>query len=454
MKALLKITDASGRQWEQVLVAGATFTIGRAPDNEIVLDDPHASRHHAHIRFSDDGEFLIVDGSYVNGEIHRSGNKVYVNGEEKLDHALQNGDRITIGKSLIKFKQPRKPQKPPAWPDNTLKGNRESYTIDRSRPFAYGRISVFFKGLDQKGDHVCIKVFRDPPRTFRKSLLQEFLREVTAQMTIKHPNILPIKDFGVGTADNPAPFLVLPMCEEGDLRSLMKSRSFMPLNSALPILEQIALALDHAHACGFIHGDIKPENILLTEQAGHCYLSDFGMSKYFQIVERMSVSGDIYERGGGGTTSYLSPEEIDEGRQSPRSDIYALAIVAYELLTGSLPFDVSVPPFKQMRQKIDGKLMDPFQVNAALPQSTRDALLQALNVDSEKRPGSAFEFFQNLTRGVPVGQRPTDPGNSDGRKKFWTSWEPSTKAAIITALIAALAGIITAIIAIIPQLRK
>jgi serine/threonine protein kinase len=446
--ALLKITDASGRQSHQSLASQTTCTIGRAPDNQIVLDDPRASRYHAHIRPEDDGSFVIIDGVDVNGEIHRSANKIYINGEQSFEHRLENGDRITIGASTITFELE---ERRADMYDNTLKGNRESYTIDRSRPFAYGRISVFFKGLDQKGDTVCIKVFRDPPKTSKKSLLPEFLREVTAQMTIKHPNILPIRDFGVGTSQ---PFLVLPMCEEGDLRSLMKARSFMPLNSALPILEQIALAIDHAHACGFIHGDIKPENILLTEKTAHCYLSDFGMSKYFQIVEMMSSGADLTDRGGGGTTYYLSPEQIDEGRQSPRSDIYSFAIVAYELLTGMLPFDQSVPPFKQMRQKIDGKLMDPFQVNAALPQSTRDALLQALNVESDKRPGSAFEFFQNLTRGVPTPQRPVEPGDSDSRKKRWASLEPGTKVAIITALIAALAGIITAIIKIIPELRK
>jgi len=105
--AVLKITDASGRQTQQSLVAKTTCTIGRAPDNQIVLDDPRASRHHAHIRPDDDGSFVIIDGVYVNGQIHRSANKVYINGEQKFEHALKNGDRITIGASTIKFEQPK-----------------------------------------------------------------------------------------------------------------------------------------------------------------------------------------------------------------------------------------------------------------------------------------------------------------------------------------------------------
>lgn len=79
--------------------------IGRAPDNQVVLDDPRASRHHAHIKPNDDGSFLIVDGVLVNGQIKRSANKVYVNGEQKFEHPLKDGDRVTIGASTLRFEQ-------------------------------------------------------------------------------------------------------------------------------------------------------------------------------------------------------------------------------------------------------------------------------------------------------------------------------------------------------------
>ncbi len=105
--ALLKITDASGRQAQHQLNTKAQCMIGRAPDNQIVLDDPRASRHHAHIKSTDDGSFTIVDGVMVNGEVRRSANKVYVNGEQKFEHPLKDGDRITIGASTIRFEQPK-----------------------------------------------------------------------------------------------------------------------------------------------------------------------------------------------------------------------------------------------------------------------------------------------------------------------------------------------------------
>ncbi len=102
--AFLKIIDASGREWEYTLAPHAACTIGRAPDNCVVLDDPRASRHHAHIR-SEDGAYKIIDGYVVGGQIRRSANKVYINGEPVFDHQLKNGDRVTIGASTLRFEQ-------------------------------------------------------------------------------------------------------------------------------------------------------------------------------------------------------------------------------------------------------------------------------------------------------------------------------------------------------------
>ncbi|MEP6820191.1 MAG: adenylate/guanylate cyclase domain-containing protein [bacterium] len=103
--ALLKVTDASGRQWEYSFLPQGACTIGRAPDNTVVLDDPRASRYHAHIKSTDDGSFTLVDGAMINGELRRSANKVFVNGSPHSDYLLKNGDRITIGASTLRFEQ-------------------------------------------------------------------------------------------------------------------------------------------------------------------------------------------------------------------------------------------------------------------------------------------------------------------------------------------------------------
>src|SRR5215213_3005264 len=104
--AHLKITDASGRQWQFSFLPNVACTIGRAPDNTVVLDDPRASRYHAHINQSDNGNFTIVDGAVISGQLRRSANKVFINGEPGFEHQLKNGDRITIGASTLRFEQP------------------------------------------------------------------------------------------------------------------------------------------------------------------------------------------------------------------------------------------------------------------------------------------------------------------------------------------------------------
>src|SRR5687767_2189766 len=104
--AHLKITDASGRQWQFDFLPKTTCTIGRAPDNSVVLDDPRASRYHAHVTQSENGIFTIIDGAMVNNQLRRSANKVFINGEPRFDQQLKNGDRITIGASTLRFEQP------------------------------------------------------------------------------------------------------------------------------------------------------------------------------------------------------------------------------------------------------------------------------------------------------------------------------------------------------------
>ena len=103
--AILRITDASGRQWQFSLLQQSACSIGRAPDNTVVLDDPRASRYHAHIKADTDGSFTIVDGTVINGQLRRSANKVFINGESHYEHELNNGDRVTIGASTMRFEQ-------------------------------------------------------------------------------------------------------------------------------------------------------------------------------------------------------------------------------------------------------------------------------------------------------------------------------------------------------------
>src|SRR5436190_721213 len=139
--AILKITDASGRQWQHELVPQAPCTVGRAPDNVVVLDDPRASRYHAHVKPGEDGSFMVVDGAIINGQLRRSANKVFINGEPRYEQPLKNGDRVTIGASTLRFEQEdeertdvRYDDKPLGHTQLLISANDVMSTVLRSKP--------------------------------------------------------------------------------------------------------------------------------------------------------------------------------------------------------------------------------------------------------------------------------------------------------------------------------
>lgn len=332
------------------------------------------------------------------------------------------------------------------------RGKRGGYQTEDPRPIAYGRVSVLLAGTDENGKKVALKVFREAPE-----LKLEFEREIAAQQAMKHPNILPVLDYGEDAGPNAAPFLVMPYCHGGSLRNLMQGRDFLAPTIAFNILDQIALAVDYAHQNGLVHGDIKPENILFPNDAAHACLSDFGAAKYFPVIGKISTATAAEHRG---TMTYLSPEEIQYARQSPASDVYAFAVVAYEMLAGKYPFKVDAPLYQLLTVKVEGKVIDPAEFNHHLPAAVKQALLAGLRVDPKQRPASARDFCRMLRDELKPAvfvsapehaETEPAPGKASG---FWPSLSPAQKVAVVSALITAVVAIVTAVINIIPALVK
>ncbi|MEB2361404.1 MAG: serine/threonine-protein kinase [Bryobacterales bacterium] len=207
---------------------------------------------------------------------------------------------------------------------------------------------------------------------------------------------MPVLDYGLQSHPHGSPFVILPYCEGGSIRNLLRERSFYPFPAVRELLEQAAAGIDAAHTTGFVHGDVKPENILLSGTRSHAYLSDLGMSNIFAIQERFTtrIPGDP-----GGTTAYLSPEQISQGQQTALSDIYSFAMLSYELLTGHLPFDQTLPAFRQMRAKVDGELLDPRRFSPHISEQMKSVLFHGLSRDPVERPRSARGFCQLLADG-------------------------------------------------------
>jgi serine/threonine-protein kinase len=227
-----------------------------------------------------------------------------------------------------------------------------------------------------------------------------FYHELAATKVLQHPNILPILDYG---SLDQGPFLVLPLCTAGNLRAVLEQRDFLHPTLFMPMLGQIAYAVDFAHSKGIIHGDVKPENMLFPRDLSQICLSDFGAAKFFSVSEDIT---DPDPTGGLGTVSYLSPEQIESNIQTPLSDVYSLGVVAYEALTGTFPYDLNKTTFQQMKDKTEGRVLDPVYANHHIWPSARHTLLACLSVDPKKRPQSAMALYHLLAgHATPLEQR-------------------------------------------------
>jgi serine/threonine protein kinase len=197
-----------------------------------------------------------------------------------------------------------------------------------------GGMAVVYRALDLRLDRqVALKVLA-PHLGQDEAFRQRFMRESRAAAGVDHPHIIPV--FEAGEADGVL-FIAMRYVSYGDVRMLLDREGRLSTARTTAITEQVASALDAAHACGLVHRDVKPGNILLSDTGGrgsdHVYLSDFGLSKHSLNSATLTAAGQFM-----GTLDYVSPEQIQGHQADGRADQYALACTAVEMLSGSPPF--------------------------------------------------------------------------------------------------------------------
>lgn len=232
-------------------------------------------------------------------------------------------------------------------------------------------------------------------------MAQRFLEEAQTAANLSHPNIITV--FEVGDLDGQL-FLAMEYIAGGALQNRLEQAGPLGLEETVAILSGIADALDYAHDRGLVHRDIKPANILLKpprQNRPWPVLTDFGLVKALSHSTSLTRSGAIL-----GTIEYMAPEQIDSDRRQevgPASDLYALGIVAYHMLTGQVPFSGSTV------QVINGHLNKqppaPAEVRADLPASVSAAILRAI----AKAPGDRFPSATAFVEDLQAAARPLPP---------------------------------------------
>lgn len=260
-----------------------------------------------------------------------------------------------------------------------------------------GGMADVFRARDRRlGRTVAIKVLRpaglDDSRV-RAHIEERFEREARALARLDHPNVVRIHDFGHVGGDAPFLYLVLEYVDGVTLREAIRRGDVTP-DDARDVVEELAGALAAAHDLGIVHRDVKPENVLVDGD-GRLRLADFGLAKL-----RGDGAGDVplTQTGEGlGTPHYMAPEQLDGGEVGPEADVYALAVVVYELLTGRLPVGHFAPASggRRLFRRVD------------------DVLLDGLAQDPGERTASAAEFAEEFDRAWPRGASAGMPGDDD-----------------------------------------
>ncbi len=235
-----------------------------------------------------------------------------------------------------------------------------------------------------------------------------FLREAKAIAQLDHPNILPLFDYGEEKVNGDTlTYMVMPYRQEGSFSDWLRQRHNFGLLSwqeVVHFVQQAAEALQHAHNRQITHQDVKPSNFLIrsTENASRLpdlLLADFGIAKF--IMATMGESQTIR-----GTPAYMAPEQWS-GNPVPASDQYALAVMAYELLTGQIPFRGN--PQQVMYQHFQVVPQPPSRLNAALSLRVDEVLLRALSKQPESRFASVAEFAAALSSALDEAERSAAP---------------------------------------------
>lgn len=248
-----------------------------------------------------------------------------------------------------------------------------------------GMATVYRAHQPSMGRDVALKVM-SPDLADEPEFITRFEREAQIIAQLQHPHILPVYDFG---REGRLTYLVMRLMTGGNLQRELHGN--LPIDRVIGLVREIASALDYAHRRGIVHRDLKPTNILLDEQ-GHAYLTDFGIAK---LLAGSTVTGLTHPDAVMGTPTYMAPEQWRSEPVDGRTDVYALGVIGYQMLTGQVPFAAETP-HGLMYQHLDRQPPSPCALNPALPLAVDPVIRKALAKQRDDRYASAGDLAHDL----------------------------------------------------------
>ena len=254
-----------------------------------------------------------------------------------------------------------------------------------------GGMATVYKAKDHVLNRlVAVKVLKDEFTT-DTDFIKRFNTEAQAAASLSHPNIVSIYDVGHEDENN-LYYIVMELVQGKTLKEIINDEGALSWKWAVNIAMQIASALELAHKNGIIHRDIKPHNIIITED-GIAKVTDFGIAKAVSNSTITAFGTTI------GSVHYFSPEQAKGGFTDAKSDLYSLGVVMYEMLTGKVPFDADTPvsvALKHMQE--DPK--EPIELNPEIPTAVNQIVMKAMQKEPSARYQSATEMLHDLSKAL------------------------------------------------------
>ena len=284
-----------------------------------------------------------------------------------------------------------------------------------------GGVGIVYKARDLELDEiVAIKVLSPDLVKDDEAVLARFKREINLNRKIKHPNVARMYDFGFS---GPYPYITMEFVPGKDFWTMIHEEGRIPPARALPILRQIARGCAAIHEHGIVHRDLKSQNVIVDEN-GAVAIVDFGLARW-NLGGGFTLDSIIL-----GTPQYMSPEQASGRSVDARSDIYSIGIIAFEALTGQLPFNGDSPIAVAMKQ-INEPVPDLLSKQADVPAGLRAVVMKALRKDPARRYATAIDLEAELAGVEPL----SDPSSAAPKR-------PATEDTLMAELESALGAVI------------